>query len=325
MPQNRYYYYDHQSCSFEEVGPNRTKRVALGGAIFFASLVLAFGFAWLFDALLGTPQELSLQAENEALQQQLALVEERMDGFSAQLEELAQYDQRLYRTLLEAEPISEEVRRVGVGGADLYADYNRFGTATREMLRKTTRQLEQLERQVNLQNASYRELAKLAQDRSEWLVQMPAILPTDGPVVSGYGMRRHPILRVRKMHPGIDLLVVQGSPVYATGDGVVEKVGRNATYGKFVRLKHPATGYTTLYAHLSEIPKAIKTGRRVARGEQIALSGNTGRSSGPHLHYEVRDADDRTLNPIFFFAPSMTPQAYRTLLASSERTNVSLD
>lgn len=325
MPKNRYYYYDHEACAFVEVKPRRTKLYVQGTLILAMAFLLAGAFAWGLDEMTETPEELALKAENDALQEQLARVDERMQEFAAQIEHLAESDQELYRTLFQAEPISDDVRRVGVGGSDPYEKYSRFSASTALLLRRTSQTLDRLERQISLQNVSYRELTRLARERERELEQMPAILPADGPVVSGYGVRRHPILRVHKMHHGIDVLVRVGSPVVAAAEGVVKTAEFSPTYGNYVEIKHPASGYTTLYAHLSQIPSHIRPGRTVKRGEHIGLSGSTGRSSGPHLHYEVRDAQDRTINPIYFFAPSMTPHQYKKLLKEAEQSAIALD
>jgi murein DD-endopeptidase MepM/ murein hydrolase activator NlpD len=138
-------------------------------------------------------------------------------------------------------------------------------------------------------------------------------------------MRFHPILKVRRMHHGIDVLVSEGSPVYSTGGGVIREVGRNSGLGNYVKVEHPATGYTTVYAHLSEVPKEIRRGVAVKRGDRIAFSGNTGLSAAPHLHYEVRDAERRSVNPVFFFLPSLTPAQYNTMLADLKQKVSSLD
>ncbi|WP_457652753.1 peptidoglycan DD-metalloendopeptidase family protein [Rhodocaloribacter sp.] len=325
MSKNRYYYYDQEQCAFVEHKATRKTLYVQFAALTLAAFTLAGVFIWGIDYMIETPQELALKAENEALQEQLARVDERMAEFSSELEKLSQTDQNLYRTLLEAEPISEDIRQVGVGGVDAYEEYSRFSTTTSALLRKTSEQIDRLERQLGLQNASYRELVQLAKEHEVRMAEMPAILPTDGPLVSGYGMRFHPILRVRRMHYGIDLHVPRGTPVVATGDGVIEKAGKGSGFGNYVKVKHPTLGYTTLYAHLSRIPRNIRKGRKVKRGELIGYSGNTGLSNAPHLHYEVHDANGRAINPIFFFAPSMTPSEYKKLREAAEQATISFD
>lgn len=325
MSRNRYYHYDHESCSFVEVQPDRGRLVVRGAAMVVAALLLAGGMTWTLDRLFSTPEEMALQEENEVLQQQLTDIEDRMSSVSAELDQLASADQELYRALLQAEPIPEDVRQVGTGGADPYETFSRYSPGASSLLRNTAEQIDRLERQVGLQNASFRELAELAAMREERMKQLPAIMPTDGPIVSSYGMRYHPILKVRKMHGGVDFLVHRGTPVVATGDGVIAETGYSSTYGKYVIIKHTAAGHKTLYAHLSEVPREIRRGRSVERGQQIGLSGNTGRSTGPHLHYEVRDLEGRTLNPVHFFSPTMTPQEYLALLEETEQHSISLD
>ncbi|MFQ5569007.1 MAG: M23 family metallopeptidase [Rhodothermales bacterium] len=324
MPKNRYYHYDHESCSFVEVKPDPKKRYARLSILTVSTVVLAFLWSLGYDYATGTPEELALQEENEVLQEQLMLNQRSIQDFSARLEEFAEIDQDLYRTMLGAEAISEDVRQAGVGGTDPYEEFNRFNTS--DLLRTSAQQLDQLERQIRLQNESYRELAELAKAREDWLIQMPAIKPVNGRVTSGFGMRHHPILKVYRLHPGVDIPTPTGTPVYATGDGIVKKAGRNSGgYGIHIIIEHSQAGYQTLYGHLSKIPSHIRPGRRVKRGEQIGLSGNTGLSAAPHVHYEVRTLEGKLLNPVHFFALSMTPQQYNTLLAEMEKSTISLD
>ena len=325
MAKNRYYYYDEETFSFVELKPKRSKVIKKAAMLLLASVVLAGVISWGMDKVIGTPQELSLLEENEALQEQLSLVKDRMSEFSDQLSSLAEHDQELYRTILQADPISNDMRMMGVGGNDVYEEFDRFSPSASEILKETAAQLDELERKVSLQNRSYRELSSLAGKRSDWLVQMPAILPADAKITSGFGMRFHPILRVRRMHAGIDMLAPVGTPVHATGDGVIKKAGENSGLGKYIEVHHPATGYITVYGHLSSIPKDIRVGKKVQRGEMIGLSGNTGLSSAPHIHYEVRDKNRKPINPVFFFLPSMTPEQYQELFADAEANTSSLD
>ncbi len=326
MAKNRYYYYDENTFSFVELKPKRSRIIKRSALVLLVSLVLAGVISWGMDKVIGTPQELALIEENAVLQEQLTHVRERMRDFSAELSMLSQSDQNLYRTILQADPIPEDVLMMGVGGSDTYEHFDRFSPNTTDQLKATAELLDELERKVSLQNQSYRELASLAEKRSDWLVQMPAILPANGRVTSGFGMRFHPLLKVRRMHAGIDILLPIGSPVHATGDGVILETGKSAGLGTYVKVQHPATGYYTVYGHLNEIPKGIKRGKKVKRGEQIGMSGNTGLSTAPHLHYEVRDSKTRKpYNPIYLFLPSMTPEQYQEMFAELEANTSSLD
>ena len=326
MAKNKYYYYDQESCSFKEVAPKRSKRYVQAAATLALSMVMAGLLAWGMDVQwIGTPEEAALKAENKALHAQIADVDTRVALFSKKLEDLASTDRQLYRKLLQADPISEDVRRVGVGGSDPYEGFDRFDGRTASLMRQTEQSLDRLERQMRLQGASYSKLTRMAEQHRVELAHLPAILPADGPIVSGFGLRDHPILKVKKMHAGIDVLVEKGSPITAPGKGIVRRVGFSPSYGNVVEIEHEETGYTTRYAHLSRVPDRIEEGYEVKRGETFAFSGNTGRSTGPHLHYEVRDAEDRPINPIYFFAPSMTPEQYRKLLRKAEQPGAAFD
>ncbi len=325
MQRGKRYYYDPEACVFVELEPSVRDRVVRFTAFTLLALFLASLFTLGLDRLFSTPQELALESENEALRDHLTTIGERMKAVQVELAELSDSDQELYRSLLQATPISQDIRQAGVGGTDAYRAYTGFGRETATLLRESAQTIDQLERQISLQGASYRELTVIAGEHKRQLEEMPAILPADGPVVSGYGMRRHPILKIVRPHRGVDILVPKGSDVVAPGDGVIKETGRGGGLGKYVRLSHPSIGYVTTYAHLSEIPEGIRSGRRVKRGDLIGKSGNTGLSKAPHLHYEVRDDQGKPFNPVFFFAPSMTPAEYEKLLAESQQGEVSLD
>ncbi|PSQ81197.1 MAG: M23 family peptidase [Bacteroidetes bacterium QS_8_68_15] len=326
MSKNKYYYYDRETCSFKEVKPKRSRRYAQVAGTLALSLVIAGLLAWSMDARwIGTPEEAALKAENEALQEQVADVDSRVERFSEKLDRLASTDRKLYRKLFQADPISKDVRRVGVGGSDPYEEFQRFDGRTAELMRQTEHALDRLGRQMRLQEASYRRLTKMAAQRRSKLAHLPAIKPADGPIVSGFGQRDHPVLKVEKMHAGIDILLDKGAPVTAPGKGTIVRSEFSPNYGNVVEIKHKKTGYTTRYAHLSRVPDRIAPGYEVERGETFAFSGNTGRSTGPHLHYEVRDEEGRAINPIYFFAPSMTPAKYRALQQKVEDSGAALD
>ena len=325
MHQNQYYRYDPETCTFVEENTSWTHTARWVGAVMGVVCVLTVLSVWAMDAhWITTPEEQALKAENEVLQRQLSRATDQMTTLSKKIDGLAERDQKLYRTLFQMAPISEGVRQVGVGGTDPYAAFDRFDDDTSQLLKKTAEVLDKLERQVSLQGTSYRELTRVAEKQGDRLQQLPAIRPANGPIVSGYGMRHHPILKVRKMHAGVDFLLRTGSPVVATANGTVRQAGYSSTYGKYIDIRHDDAGYTTRYAHLSEINNRIRRGRTVERGERIGLSGNTGRSTGPHLHYEVRDLDGRALNPMNFFVPDMTPATFHELEQRTKQFQMSM-
>lgn len=324
LMKNRYYYYDQEQCTFVEVEPDRSKHFKFAGLIVALSLVLAVVMYWSLRSVVGSPEAIALRSENDALRTQLQLTEARMLEFGNQLSSFSEQDQELYRTILQANPISDDVRKAGVGGADNYEEFQQFRPDTRNVLRRSAESLDNLERQMTIQTSSYKELIEMAKARADRLKEIPAILPINGKRIgSGVGMRNHPIYGTSRMHNGLDIAADVGTDIYAAGDGVVSFVGRKAGYGITLELTHKKSGHMTRYAHLSKVK--VKKGQRVNRGDVVALSGNTGRSTGPHLHYEVRDLKDKTLNPVDFFALSMKPQEFQKIREESEKMETSFD
>ncbi|MFB6231018.1 MAG: M23 family metallopeptidase [Salinibacter sp.] len=320
MSQRQKYYYDPETCSFKKVESTWNEWGAYVGQILGLAIILA-GFAiWMLDVQwIATPQEQTLKAENKALERQLSQVNDRMSVLSTRLDSLAKRDRTLYRRLFQLKPISEDVRQVGIGGTDPYSKFEKMGKSTEALLRNTTQKLDKLERQVGLQRASYRELYDVAKQRRERLRQLPAIRPANGPIISGFGMRKHPILKVRKMHAGVDFLLQKGTPVMATANGTVKRAEWSRSYGKVIEVRHSKSEYVTRYAHLSKIPDDVHPGAQVQRGDTIGYSGNTGQSTGPHLHYEVRNMDGKALDPMQFFVPDMSPKSYHRLVQRTQR------
>jgi murein DD-endopeptidase MepM/ murein hydrolase activator NlpD len=325
MARKSTYHFDEDSCSFVEVIPSRKRLWVNVGLMVVFAIVLASIVTWGLDTMVKTPEEIALMDENQALQRQLRSVTKRIDTVSDELERLQSMDQDFYRTLLNADETSEDVLQVGVGGSDPYPEFSRFSTSTSTILTRTATKIDQLERKILLQNESYRELTTLAEAHATQLEEMPAILPVNGHITSGYGSRFHPVLKIRRQHPGLDFHASVGTPVYATGNGVIEEATSGAGLGRYVKIEHATAGYITVYGHLSRIAPGIRTGKSVKRGDLIGYSGNTGLSEAPHLHYEVRDLQGRSLNPLYFFAPSMTPAAYEALLKEAENTTLLFD
>ena len=327
MPDNRFFYYDHDACTFVEVEPSRKGLWLKAGAVLCLSLLLSAVGVGLLSSVFTSPVEVAQAEEIDALRGELASTHSRLTSVSEELEELAETDREIYRTVLNAEPISEDEFRLGVGGAE-DTRFARFSTPTAELLTETAETFDRLERQLALQSRSYEEIRALASDRDAVLRQQPAILPLrNARLTSGFGMRYHPILRVSRMHAGVDFPTPTGTPLYATGDGRVSFVGTKSGYGNVIEIEHPLAGKMTRYAHLSRVADGVRAGTLVRRGQTVAYSGNTGLSTAPHLHYEVRrlDAERTPLNPVTTFVPDVTPAQYRELLAAAQSQSVSFD
>lgn len=327
MPDNSYFYYDHDACTFVEVEPSRKGLWLKVGAIACLSLVLSAVGVGVLSSVLSSPVEVAQREEIGALRNQLESANARLASFSDELESLAETDREIYRTVLNAEPISEDEFRMGVGGAET-EPFTRYSAPTADLLSETSETFDRLERQLALQSRSYQEIRSLAGQRDAVLRQQPAILPLkDAHLTSGFGMRFHPILRVSRMHAGVDFPTPVGTPLYATGDGRVSFVGTRGGYGNVVEVEHPLAGKLTRYAHLSRVADGIRVGTAVQRGGTIAYSGSTGLSTAPHLHYEVRllNGENTPVNPVATFVPDVTPAQYRELLEAARSQTISFD
>ena len=212
-----------------------------------------------------------------------------------------------------------------VGGVDRYQELLEDGLESEELIANTFQRIDQLDRQLYIQTKSYDDLLGLAEDKADMLASLPAIQPVSNKelrrLASGFGMRVHPIYKVKMMHPGIDFSAPQGTPVYATGGGKVVTVKSSLSgYGNQVIIDH-GFGYRTRYAHLQKA--SVKQGQRVERGQAIGLVGNTGTSTAPHLHYEIYHDDER-VNPIHYFYQDITAEEYEILVQLASIENQSL-
>ena len=324
MSRNSYYYYDHESCTFKKVEPNRTRALLHAGLVIGLALIFGIAGLWAVTTTSTSPTELAQGHEIEALQGELVVANKRVGEFSKKLERLSETDRELYRTVFEADPISEDEFALGVGGSDDEAA-DRYSAPTAHLLRQTSATFDKLERQLELQTLSYEELRQVAERQQSKIRQQPAILPLRGArLTSGFGMRRHPILRTVRMHKGVDFPTPTGTPIYATADGVVSFAGVRSGYGRVVEIRHPLAGRRTRYAHLSR--PVVSAGSAVRRGQLIAYSGNTGLSTAPHLHYEVhRLADGQAIDPVVTFVPGVNAKEYQELLEAARRETASFD
>jgi murein DD-endopeptidase MepM/ murein hydrolase activator NlpD len=318
------YKYNTKTLSYEKaVTPFRTQffRIVsfLGTAsvIGVISVIIAFKY---FDS----PKEKQLRRELETMQDKYDLLNKRADNLALVLNDLENRDDNIYRAIFETDSIPDDIRHSGFGGADRYKDLQGFSST--QLMVNTTQKIDQLAKQMYIQSKSYDEVIKLAKNKEKLLSSIPAIMPISVKdlkgVPSGYGYRTHPIYKIVKMHTGMDFSAAIGTPIYATGDGVVETAdGEASGYGNHVVINH-GFGYETLYGHMSKI--LVTVGQEVKRGEVIGLVGSTGTSSGPHCHYEVIRNGNK-INPVSYYFLDLTPVEYQNIIQQSSQSNQSFD
>lgn len=274
---------------------------------------------------MASPKERAMQRELAQYKRQTKLLGERVDRAEKVLEDLEERDDVLYRTIFESAPVSEAERHSGIGGVERYAEFDAMESG--ELLKNTTLKVDDLTKRLYLESKSLDELYDMARNKSERMAALPAIMPVAKDkckVVSGYGMRFHPILKYRRLHSGIDMTARQGTPIYATGDAVVRVAGRNPQgfggYGVVAVLDH-GFGFQTLYAHMATVK--VRVGQHVKRGEQIGTVGSTGMSSGAHLHYEVIQ-NGKKVDPVYYFYNDLSPEEYEEVLELARQENQSM-
>ena len=269
-----------------------------------------------------SPKERAMQRELTRYRRQARLLNDRMDRAEKVLADLEERDDNLYRTIFDSDPVGKDERMSGLGGVERYAEFDNY--ADGGLLKETSKRVDDLTKRIYVESKSLDEIYEMARTKKERMASMPAIMPVakgQGKVVSGFGMRFHPILRYRRLHSGIDFTARQGTSVYATGDGVVRLAGRNVQgysgYGIVVIIDH-GYGFMTLYAHLHSLN--VRNGQRVHRGEPIGTVGSTGMSSGSHLHYEVIQ-NGRKVDPVYYFFNDLTPEEYEEVLEAAREEN----
>ncbi len=318
------YQYNTSSLKIEKVQVTTKERLtrllsslAFGLVFGVVVIVLAYNF-------LSSPREKVLLKELEQYKLQYKIINDRMDKVQKVLADVQDRDDNIYRVIFEAEPIPSEIRKAGFGGVDRYEHLQ--GLANSSIVINTAKRLDEITSQLVVQSKSYDEVFKLAKNKEKLIASIPAIQPVDfhdlRRIGSLFGYRTDPFYKVIKFHEGIDFTAAVGTPIYATGDGVISLAEFNSGgYGNQIVINHGFT-YESRYAHLSKIK--VKKGQRVKRGEIIGLMGNTGKSTAPHLHYEVRKAGV-PMNPIYFFFNDITPAEYQAMIELSSKPSQTLD
>lgn len=316
--------YNPETLSYEKVERSALEKL-LRGLIFIApTFTLSIVFGFFLANRLDSPKEKRLKAE---LGEMHLIVEEfskRLSNIDLAVEQIKQRDEELYRSAFGAKAFPEELRKMGIGGSDRYKELRKKSNA--DLLIATAKKLDEIEGKLYAQSISFTDLVNLAKEREVYLANLPAIQPVRNKdlkrIASGFGWRIDPVYGTKQMHWGLDFTADVGTEIYATGGGVVELVKNNAWgYGKEVVINH-GFGLKTRYAHLHEFK--VKEGDKVRRGDLIGLMGNTGKSTGPHLHYEV-EKDGQKVNPINYFHSDLTPEQYEEIIQISNNAMRPMD
>ena len=312
--------FNPETLSYEKI--ERSPRRILILLFSYLIIVIVVGFAFMLTWLHFFPssREKQLMDENKTLRNQYKSLNSRIGSLEKVVEDLSDRDNNIYRMVFESEPIPNSVRNGGFGGVNRYAEIESIPNM--ELVVKTNKRMDVLMKKIYIQSLSFDTIVDKAKNKQEMLQHIPGIQPLKTyKYVSGFGTRMHPIYKTLRTHTGIDLVAPTGTKIYATGDGVVTSAQFERGYGKAIVINH-GYQYQSMYAHCSEI--LVHQGQKVKRGEVIGLVGNTGVSTGSHLHYEIIKGGQK-VNPINYFLNDLSPSEFEEIRQISIQPNQSFD
>lgn len=320
------YYYDTENLAYRKIKPKKGQKLGVIALFLLASGLFGFlCFVILINTpFFETPKDRLQSREIENMKINYAILNKKMDQIDEVLENVAERDNNLYRVYFNSSPIPEEQRKAGFGGVNRYKALEGYDNS--ELVVSTTKRVDVISKELVIQSKSLDEILKLAKEKEKLLSAIPAIQPVKNEqlkqMASGFGYRSDPFTKIRKFHAGMDFSAKTGTPIYATGDGVVERADNTASgYGNHIVIRH-GFGYETLYGHLSKYK--VRAGQRVKRGDIIGYVGSTGRSEAPHLHYEVHK-NGEVVNPLNFYYGNISAAEFVAISKLANQENQSLD
>lgn len=318
------YYYNTHTLRYEKlITPLRVKLLRVFGFL-AAAFVTATLITYVAFRFIGDPSVKLLRSQNEDLRDELQRLNEKVGSISQQMTALEKRDNDVYRSIFEAQPIPDSMRAREAEKAEEIAKVE--GLPESRILYAIDTTLQKLQARIAAQKRSYTELIGLVSNKEQLLAATPAIQPVSNQdlsrIASGFGYRIDPVYKTIKLHAGLDFAAPQGTPIYATADGTVKEAGfSDGGYGNHVIINH-SYGYETVYGHMVKVK--AREGQKVRRGEIIGYVGSTGKSTGPHCHYEVHK-NGQKLDPVYFFYNDLSPQQFDQLLKRASSSNQSLD
>lgn len=318
------YYYNTNTLRYEKLEvPFRVKLLRFFGFI-AAALVTAAIISFVAFQFIGSPQERILQRQNKQLKNNYYVLRDELESLENQMKELEKRDNDVYRAIFEANPIPDSARAKELEEQQEIAIVQNIEDD--QLASSITNTLINLKSRAKAQENSYKEVTELVKNKEKLLAHTPAIQPVSNKdlnrIASGFGYRIDPVYKTVKFHAGLDFSAPQGTPIYATADGNVSIAGSTGNgYGNHVIINH-SYGYETLYGHMVRVK--VRRGQAVKRGEVIGWVGSTGKSTGPHCHYEVRK-NGQKIDPIYFFYNDLTPEQFDLILKKAAASNQSFD
>lgn len=320
---NKKFHINPKTLILEEVEHGIGYWLRQGSLYILSGIVLGIIFLFLFLTFFPSPREKQLLREKEALQSQLTTLNQQVDQMQLVMVDLQQRDDNLYRVLFGAEPIPLNIRQGTQRKISYYEEIARM--TNNQLSADLSLKVDILEKEIYVQTKSYDDIIEMAKQQEIRMENIPAIQPVLNKdltrVASGYGMRIDPVYHVRKFHQGMDFTAPTGTEVFATGNAKVKFSGWKQGYGNTIILDH-GFGYETVYAHLYK--SLVRKGQKVRRSDIIGLVGNTGKSTGPHLHYEVR-LNDRPVDPRNYYFYDLSPEEYDQMIQLSNNFGLMLD
>jgi len=321
------YYYDTETCKYERIKTSTGDLILNTLGIVCLTVAMAVGLLILYGTYFESPKELMLKNEVKEMEFYYENLSAEVEKLHKQLSNIEYRDDNIYRVVLGAEPIDKSIREAGVGGLDRYEDIKNKSILHADLITKLSESVDNLRRKIYIESKSQDDVVNLAESKEKLFAAIPAIQPVANKqliaLASGYGLRIHPIYKVKKMHTGIDFAAAIGTPIYATADGVIDKLNVSFSgYGKMIEIDH-GFGYRTRYAHMHGF--AVRQGQKIKRGDLIGYVGDTGLSTAPHLHYEVF-VNGVHANPVHYFFNDLNPAEYEKIieLASIEKQSLGM-
>ena len=321
---NEKFVFNAQTLKYEKAVVSFGSRLLRVLGFVIASLVFSLIISSIAYMFIDSPKERIFRSELNGLKQQYNVLDNEVNRLSDVLEGLHYRDNSIYRVIFESEPISNDEWQAGSGGINKYKNLEKYDNS--ELMIDISKRVDKLKKQMTIQSASYDNITELVKGKEQMLASIPSIQPVSNKdlerIASGFGVRIDPVYKVPKFHAGLDFTAPTGTEIYATGDGVVELVEFNyGGYGNQVIINH-GYGYKTRYGHMSRF--AVRRGQKIKRGEKVGFVGSTGKSTGPHLHYEVLK-DENAINPIYFFYNDLNDAMFAKIIERTKNAGQTLD